>query len=127
MTRDYLEQYRSIKRRIIDLRELYDSLMSGAYHSLRDDGTMKQDTPESLAVDRVGVEALACQLSGELEKMQPELDSFCETIDDPLVRAIVSLRYESCLDWTETAKRIGNNSAEATRMIWSRYCKTNGI
>ena len=127
MTREFMEHYRQLKKRVAALQDLHSSLLAGAYARTPKDIDPKRDTPGTLAVERAGVGDLVASLSATIQKMQTEVDSFMETIDDPIVRAIVSLRYESALTWNETAEQIGNQSGEATRMIWVRYCDSHQV
>ena len=127
MTKEYMEEYRQLKKRVSALMDLHSSLLAGAYARTPKDVDPKRDTPGNLAVERAGVGDLVASLSATIQKMQTEVDRFMETIDDPLVRALVSLRYESTLTWNETAEKLGNGSSEATRMIWVRYCESHGI
>lgn len=54
-----------------------------------------------------------------------EVEQFVVTIDDPLIRQIVTLRCVECLSWGEIADRIGSNAtAENTRLIYHRFIKT---
>lgn len=64
---------------------------------------------------------LKCR-KGELADKLIEMNEFIESIDDSLVRQIITLRYVECKTWTKIATTIGNNNtADSIRMILNRF------
>lgn len=51
-----------------------------------------------------------------------KLEKYIQSIDDPLVRDIIRLRFEECLKWEQVSAKIGGgNSAEGLIMRLKRY------
>lgn len=58
----------------------------------------------------------------ELMDLVEETNEFIESIEDSLVRQIISLRYINGLTWEEVATNIGgNNTADSVRMLCNRF------
>lgn len=77
----------------------------------------------------VQIADLKSELDIKLNKCLNELKSISEyinSIDDPLIRQIVSYRFISCFSWEKTARSIGgNNKAESLRKKLYRYLKVH--
>ena len=52
---------------------------------------------------------------------QIKLEAFIQSVDDPLVRDIIRLRFEDCLKWEQVADRIPGYEKDSLRMRLSRY------
>lgn len=60
----------------------------------------------------------------ELVDLMEEANKFIDSIDDSLIRQIITLRYIDGLTWNEVAARIGgNNTAESVRKAAERFLK----
>lgn len=60
----------------------------------------------------------------KLLQLQEEINNFIDSIEDSLVRQIITLRYVDGLNWYEVSDRIGENStSESVRKIAERYIK----
>lgn len=60
----------------------------------------------------------------ELIKKQEELMEYINTIDDSLIRQIITLRYINGLSWKQIANIIGGgNTPDSIRMIHNRFLK----
>ena len=60
----------------------------------------------------------------ELLDLVEETNDFIESIDDSLIRQIISLRYINGLTWEQVAAHIGgNNTADSVRKVAERYLK----
>lgn len=58
----------------------------------------------------------------KLLELQEKVNNFIDSIDDSLVRQIITLRYIEGLNWYEVADRIGENStSESVRKVAERY------
>lgn len=72
---------------------------------------------------------LKIELDIKLGKCLDELKNISEyinSIDDPLIRQIISYRFISCFSWEKTARSIGgNNKAESLRKKLYRYLKVH--
>lgn len=55
-----------------------------------------------------------------------EISAYINTIDDPMIRQIVALRYLDNLPWREVAKRVGGGiSISGVRVMLDRYLAAN--
>ena len=60
----------------------------------------------------------------EAEIVRSMGERFIYSIDDPLIRTILSLRYLENLSWNQIAMKIGgNNTADSVRMAEARFWK----
>ena len=60
----------------------------------------------------------------ELIDLVEEANTFIESIDDSLVRQIITLRYVNGLPWDKVAENIGgNNTADSVRKVAERFLK----
>lgn len=58
----------------------------------------------------------------KLLQLQEEANNFIDSIEDSLIRQIITLRYVDGLNWYEVSDRIGKNStSESVRKIAERY------
>lgn len=77
----------------------------------------------------VQIADLKNEIDIKLSKCLNELKSISEyinSIDDPLIRQIMSYRFISCFSWEKTARSIGgNNKAESLRKKLYRYLKVH--
>lgn len=77
----------------------------------------------------VQIADLKSELDIKLSKCLNELKNISEyinSIDDPLIRQIMSYRFISCFSWEKTARSIGgNNKAESLRKKLYRYLKVH--
>lgn len=91
-------------------------------------------TARSFTVEGLGTEEYsrkAYMLERKLRKKKNELadtltkvNEFIDSIQDSLVRQIITLRYSEGLTWNEVADKIGsNNTSESVRKIAERYLK----
>ncbi len=54
------------------------------------------------------------------------ISEYIDSIDDPLIRQIISYRFINCFSWEKTAQSIGgNNKAESLRKKLYRYLKSH--
>lgn len=92
---------------------------------------LPHSTDVSNKVEKYAVQIadLKSALDIKLSKCLNELKSISEyvnSIDDPLIRQIVSYRFISCFSWEKTARSIGgNNKAESLRKKLYRYLKVH--
>ena len=64
----------------------------------------------------------------EILKKYEEILTFIQSIDDPLGRMILSLRYVNGLSWTQVAAHIGGeNTEDSVRKYHDRHLKEYGI
>lgn len=54
---------------------------------------------------------------------QVKLEKYIQSVEDPLVRDIIRLRFEECLKWEQVAAKIKGNTKDSVRMILVRYFK----
>lgn len=52
---------------------------------------------------------------------QIRLEEYIQTVDDPLVRDIIRLKFDECLTWEQVAAKLKNNTADSCRKAVARY------
>lgn len=128
MTKEELEQYRSIVAEIDEIRDrLNKNIVHGTVtgsdrefpyvkHVMSVGGVMETDDNKRYMV-----------LIRKLEKQKQDIETFIHNIPDSVTRRIFTYRYMDGKvrpSWQWIAFRIGGgNSADAVRMIHSRYLK----
>ena len=118
MTKKELEQLRginlSLERDIERLEEL-QSALCGSTSSI-------SGLPHISALqDRTG---LYVSLIDELREQIVE--RVCESVTDPVVREIITLRYLDNLSWRDIAQQLGGgNTPDSVRMLLNRYLARN--
>lgn len=69
--------------------------------------------------------ALRQRLNRRLEQLiqqRDKLEKYLDTIDDSMIRLILTLRYVECLSWRQIAQRIGGgNTPDSVRKIHDRF------
>lgn len=131
MTKKELEQLRginlSLERDIERLEEL-QSALCGSTSSI-------SGLPHVSALqDRTG---LYVSLIDELREqivervcesvaLYVEISAFAQTVTDPVVREIITLRYLDNLSWRDIAQQLGGgNTPDSVRMLLNRYLARN--
>ena len=73
------------------------------------------------------IDALQLKISfqmSEFFRLYDEINDFISSIDDPLLRLIISLRFINGLSWDQIAAHIGGqNNADSVRKAYSRYAR----
>ena len=54
---------------------------------------------------------------------QIKLEGYIQSVDDPLVREVIRLRFEECLKWEQVADKIVGYSEDALKKKLYRYVK----
>ena len=132
MTRNDLEKVYYLKKELEMWRKRYEELVAdmsqdtvaadGLPHSVTNNIGRPTENKAILIADHVELIREHMQKIGLAIR---EVEQFVATIDDPLIRQIVTLRCVDCLSWGEVAERIGNTAtAENTRLIYHRFIKT---
>lgn len=127
MTRAFLEDYRNLNRQLQQLNNLHRSLLDGAYSRPSQEDSLTGDSTGTAALKRAGVEGVVGTLQASHDEMQKEFDSFVSAIEDPLLRVVITLRYDYALTWSEVAEKTGSNSADSVKQLWLRWAKTHEV
>lgn len=73
------------------------------------------------------LERLYLQKRETYEKELLECQSFIESIDDSLVRQIITLRFAEGKQWKRIAFEVGGNTEDSVRKTCERYLKSVGV
>ena len=83
---------------------------------------------KALRGEIVLLESVTARHLDEILKKYEEILGFIQTIDDPLGRLILSLRYINGLSWTQVAAHIGgDNTEDGVRKYHDRHLAEYGI
>lgn len=131
MTKKELEQLRgvnlSLERDIERLEELQSALcgstssISGLPHigALQDRTGLYVSLIDEL---REQIVERVC----ESVALYVEISAFAQTVTDPVVREIITLRYLDNLSWRDIAQQLGGgNTPDSVRMLLNRYLARN--
>lgn len=122
MTLKDLERLRSLNKEIEYER--------GVLHSLKKTGDyvcVFRAGPVRISDHCDEIEALEQQIKEHLDEcmaLYREILDFISSIDDPLIRLIISLKCVNGLEWEQIALHIGGkNTAESVRKVYERFMK----
>lgn len=105
ITKRELEEYRSVRREVIEERERLCSMRSAKSKRLAEELERK---------------------IARLDRQQVDVERFIAAIPDSLVRRIAVSRFIECRSWESVARKLGGyNTAEAVRKIWQRWARNN--
>ena len=131
MTKKELEQLRginlSLERDIERLEELQSALcgstspISGLPHI----GTLQDRTGLYVSLIDELREQIVERVC-ESVALYVEISAFAQTVTDPVVREIITLRYLDNLSWRDIAQQLGGgNTPDSVRMLLNRYLARN--
>ncbi|MGO5074340.1 RNA polymerase subunit sigma-24 [Clostridium sporogenes] len=133
MDKDQLKQLRYLKTEIEAIKKQIDNLeYTMAIDKIRGSSSHFPYVQRSFTIEGVDYEEynrktvrLRKKLSrriSELMDLVEETNEFIESIEDSLVRQVISLRYINGLTWEDVANSIGgNNTADSVRMVCNRF------
>ncbi len=103
------------KGRLFSMRSVHDHIGICGVGSLK-----KSDFQDEISL----LEAKITLHLKECLALYNEIIDFINTVPDPLLRLIISLRYINALEWEQIAMHIGGgNTAESVRKSCERYLK----
>ena len=133
MNKDQLRQLRHLKSEIRLLKQQIDNLESEIVTDRVRGSDVEHPYIEKtyiirgLAYDRRKIKRLKEKLQrrvDDLIDLVVEINEYIETIDDSLLRQIITLRHVNGLTWDQVAASIGGgNTADGVRMIHDRFLK----
>ena len=133
MNKDQLRQLRHLKSEIRLLKQQIDNLESEIVTDRVRGSDVEHPYIErtyiirGLAYDRRKIKRLKEKLQrrvDDLIDLVVEINEYIETIDDSLLRQIITLRHVNGLTWDQVAASIGGgNTADSVRMIHDRFLK----
>ena len=133
MNKDQLRQLRHLKSEIRLLKQQIDNLESEIVTDRVRGSDVEHPYIErtyiirGLAYDRRKIKRLKEKLQrrvDDLIDLVVEINEYIETIDDSLLRQIITLRHVNGLTWDQVAASIGGgNTADGVRMIHDRFLK----
>lgn len=121
MTLKDLSRYRHLQREAERLRQQCNTVSD----------TVSGSSPEyPYCKHTITIEGLQKQHEAQLHTAylkayseQIKLEEFIQSVEDPLVREIIRLRFEDCLKWEQVADKIVGYEKDSLRMRLSRYLK----
>jgi tmRNA-binding protein len=122
MTRQHLEQYRSLGKEIAILEQQLQHAQSVA-DTVR--ASSKEEPYLEHSVMITGIDAHAKvrldrkRRSALLERL--EIERYIDRIADSQLRVVMDLRYLKGMRWSKIANNMGNNTADSVRMMVSRH------
>lgn len=133
MNKNQLRQLRHFKSEIRLLKQQIDNLESEIVTDRVRGSDVEHPYIEKtyiirgLAYDRRKIKRLKEKLQrrvDDLIDLVVEINEYIETIDDSLLRQIITLRHVNGLTWDQVAASIGGgNTADGVRMIHDRYLR----
>lgn len=83
------------------------------------------DTVGNAASALADIDRMISEKLFEMESRMDEISSYIARVQDPIVFAAMTLHYVDGRTWTDTAMRIGGNTADSIRMEVKRYVREN--
>jgi len=133
MNKNQLRQLRHLKSEIRLLKQQIDNLESEIVTDRVRGSDVEHPYIEKtyiirgLAYDRRKIKRLKEKLQrrvDDLIDLVVEINEYIETIDDSLIRQIITLRYVNGLTWDQVAAHIGGgNTADSLRKMHDRFLK----
>lgn len=81
---------------------------------------------ETLIDRQMELESQLADLQQKINEETYRIQDYINSIDDSLIRIIVTLRCINCYSWNKVARAVGgDNTADSVRMIYFRYLKNN--
>ena len=62
-------------------------------------------------------------LQDTIKYLAKEASEYISTVDDPILRDVLSMRYIACMSWRSVAYAIKGNTTDSVRMIVKRHWK----
>ena len=114
------------KRRLASLRSALTTGGSSSLYGIAP--VVSEAEKEALRAEIAALEASAAKHLNEILKKHEEIIAFIYSLDDPLGRMILSLRYVNGLSWAQVAAHIGGDNREDTlRKYHDRHLADYGI
>ncbi len=122
MTNNRLSQLRSLKKEIKMDQERLTELQALA--EIKSSVITGMPISKSIS-DKIGYSVIKIiSMKDALSKLCEELIDYIESVDDPIVRLILTYRYVNNFSWQKTAFKIGGgNTVQCLRMRLYRYFK----
>ncbi len=122
MTNKQLSQLRYLKKEIKMYQERITELK--ALSEIKSSVITGMPISKSIS-DKIGYSVIKIiTMKDALSKLCEELTDYIESVDDPIVRLILTYRYVNNFSWQKTAFKIGGgNTAQGLRMRLYRYFK----
>ncbi len=136
MTKEELRQIRHLKREIILIKDQIEDLKAvlvmdkvrgsqPEWPYIEHDITIKGLAGRDLRQVATLKERLERRVD-DLVTMVLKINKFVETIDDSLLRQVITLRHVQGLTWDQVAEKIGGNTADSCRKMHDRYLEGKG-
>lgn len=122
MTNKQLSQLRYLKKEIKMHQERLTELQALA--EIKSSVITGMPISKSIS-DKIGYSVIKIiSMKDTLSKLCEKLTDYIESVDDPIVRLILTYRYINNFSWQKTAFKIGGgNTAQGLRMRLYRYFK----
>lgn len=126
MTYQYLKQLQALKKEVEYNRERLEMVKDHFLGSTKMDGmphnVSATRTTENYATALADIQEILEQNITEYTQQCLEAEHFIASIDDSMIRQIVTMRYVEALQWDQIAAKIGGgNTADSVRMLCHRY------
>ena len=122
MTNNRLSQLRYLKKEIKMYQERLTELQALA--EIKSSVITGMPISKSIS-DKIGYSVIKIiSMKDTLSKLCEKLTDYIESVDDPIVRLILTYRYVNNYSWQKTAFKIGSgNTVQCLRMRLYRYFK----
>lgn len=130
MTKKELSQIYYLNREVKMWQRELDEISLVRSPPLEDNGGRSAGTSDSTANAVQRREQIQTIISGKLAEIQlklAEMMDFINSIPDSQTRQIFTYRCINGMSWNEVADRVGGNTEDSVRKVFTRYCRKNGI
>jgi DNA-directed RNA polymerase specialized sigma subunit len=119
MTKHRIEQYAHLRREIVMLEESISSAESGGELVTDYANDYSTGHPRTISLRGYGSKAIPRLLArkAELEIECETVERYIETLDDSLMRQLLTRRYVEGYSLSETADKIGYSESQTSRIL----------
>ena len=114
------------ERRLEELRATIYNPSGGSAAGGHVQGGKVESKIERMAAEIVDLEAIITARYIQCAHERNRLERYISTIEDSLIRQIITLRFVDGLAWYQVAQQIGGNTEDSVKKMCYRFLKKNG-